>query len=150
MIIWKPYPTGKMYHVPPNRIAGKERNMEQGGIFAQPSIRGGSEYGEEWHKGGMLQNKQSVFDDFIAAAEYLINEKYTNKDRIAIRGGSNDGLLVGAVMTQRPDLFKVALPQVGVMDMLRYHKFTIGLSNSAAVTNRRISLISINILLCII
>ena len=100
--------------------------LEHGGIYVQPSLRGGSEYGEAWHKAGMLEKKQNVFDDFIGAAEYLIKEKYTNRAKIAISGGSNGGLLVGACMTQRPELFKVALPAVGVLDMLRYHKFTVG------------------------
>jgi len=100
--------------------------LEKGGIYVQPSLRGGSEYGEAWHKAGMLEKKQNVFDDFIAAAEYLIKEKYTNASKIAISGGSNGGLLVGACLTQRPELFKVALPAVGVLDMLRYHKFTVG------------------------
>ncbi len=100
--------------------------MEQGGIYAVPNLRGGGEYGKEWHKAGIKTKKQNVFDDFIAAAEYLIANDYTSSDYLAIRGGSNGGLLVGAVMTQRPDLMKVALPAVGVLDMLRYHTFTAG------------------------
>jgi prolyl oligopeptidase len=106
----------------PSRIAW----LENGGIYAQPNLRGGGEYGEKWHLAGTKMSKQNVFDDFIAAAEYMISEKYTSSNYLAISGGSNGGLLVGATMTQRPELMKVALPAVGVMDMLRYHKFTAG------------------------
>jgi prolyl oligopeptidase len=110
----------------PNFVTNSVAFLENGGIYAVANMRGGGEYGEGWHKGGILCNKQNVFDDFIAAAEYLIKEKYTCSQKLAVHGRSNGGLLIGAVMTQRPDLMKVALPGVGVLDMLRYHKFTIG------------------------
>ena len=112
--------------VTPNFSIANAIWMEQGGIYAVPNLRGGGEYGKEWHLAGTKLNKQNVFDDFIAAGEYLIEKGYTSSDYLAIRGGSNGGLLVGATMTQRPDLMKVALPAVGVMDMLRYHTFTAG------------------------
>jgi prolyl oligopeptidase len=115
----------------PNFSAMRLAWLEQGGIWAQPNLRGGGEYGEKWHEAGTKMKKQNVFDDFIAAAEYLIKEKYTSSDYLAIFGGSNGGLLVGATMTQRPDLMKVAIPAVGVMDMLRYHTFTAGAGWSA-------------------
>ncbi len=110
----------------PGFSAARVAFLEQGGVYVMVNLRGGNEYGQKWHEAGMLLNKQNVFDDFIGAGEYLIAQKYTSPDYLAINGGSNGGLLVGACQTQRPDLFRVAIPMVGVMDMMRFHKFTVG------------------------
>lgn len=110
----------------PTFSAARVAFLEQGGVYVQVNLRGGGEYGEDWHQAGMKERKQNVFDDFVAVIEWLVANRFTNRDKVAIQGGSNGGLLVGAVMTQRPELVKVALPSVGVMDMLRFHKFTIG------------------------
>jgi prolyl oligopeptidase len=112
--------------LPPSFSALRVAFLEQGGVYVQANLRGGGEYGEAWHQAGMKEKKQNVFDDFIAVAEWLIAHGYTRSERLAMQGGSNGGLLVGAIMTQRPDLARVALPAVGVMDMLRFHTFTIG------------------------
>ncbi len=112
--------------LPPNFSAMRVAFLEQGGVYVQANLRGGNEYGEAWHQGGMKEKKQNVFDDFVAVAEWLFAHQYTRSDKLAIAGGSNGGLLVGAIMTQRPELARVALPAVGVLDMLRFHKFTIG------------------------
>jgi len=109
----------------PAFVGGRFIWLDHGGVFAVANLRGGAEFGEDWHRAGMLDKKQNVFDDFIAAAEYLIEQKYTDKEHLAIRGGSNGGLLMGAVLTQRPDLFRAVVCQVPLLDMLRYQNFQI-------------------------